>query len=251
MSKQPETSGNPTGRPKKNSDRRVPYAEVDRLLVFGEVVPCDDGDGTVVEYPSYRELARRFGVSHSVINTYSKRHNCMQRREVAQARVAAKVDQKLTEYRANSIAVTKKDELRIIDSFLSEFEKALSEGRVRCDNAGDFNTMLRLKQFVQGGADSRQELHAALSLEDLQARHRRMLKELEQGPDSPALSERIEPSDLPALSSELESTKVSGHPDGFSTGRPVSQRVLGPASTGGDVAAGEQPGFAPAGEEEA
>jgi hypothetical protein len=39
--------------------------------------------------------------------------------------------------------------------------------------------MVRLKEFIQGGADSRQEIHAALSLEDIQARHRRMLKTVE------------------------------------------------------------------------
>ncbi|MCA9241995.1 MAG: hypothetical protein KDA37_17410, partial [Planctomycetales bacterium] len=44
------------------------------------------------------------------------------------------------------------------------------------DNPGDFNTMVRLKEFILGGADSRQEIHAALSLEDIQARHQRMLR---------------------------------------------------------------------------
>ena len=36
--------------------------------------------------------------------------------------------------------------------------------------------MVRLKEFVLGGADSRQEIHASLSLEDIQARHQRMLR---------------------------------------------------------------------------
>src|SRR5690606_951655 len=47
------------------------------------------------------------------------------------------------------------------------------------DNPADFNTMVRLKEFVQGGADSRQEVHAVLSLEELQVRHRRMMKTIE------------------------------------------------------------------------
>jgi hypothetical protein len=81
--------------------------------------------------------------------------------------------------------MSKADALRIIDSYLAGFEKALAEGRVRFDNPGDFNTMLRLKEFIQGGADSRQEIHAALSLEELQARHRRMLQTFEAS--SPAL----------------------------------------------------------------
>lgn len=174
-----ESTGNSIGRPKKGEGPRIPYSELDRILVFGEVVECDDGKGTTVVYPSYRDLGRRYGVSHSLIADFAKKHNCMRRREVAQVRVAEKTDQKLIEMRAQSLAMSKDDELRIIDSYLAGFEKALSEGRVRFDNPADFNTMVRLKEFVQGGADSRQEVHAVLSLEELQVRHRRMMKTIE------------------------------------------------------------------------
>jgi hypothetical protein len=174
-----DNSGNPIGRPRKGEGPRLPYEEIDRVLVFGEVVACDDGKNTTVVYPSYRDLGRRYGVSHSLIAEYAKKHNCMRRREVTQARIEEKTDQKLVELRATARAMSKDDELRIIDSYLAGFEKALSEGRVRFDNPGDFNTMVRLKEFVQGGADSRQEVHAILSLEELQARHRRMMKTLE------------------------------------------------------------------------
>ena len=174
-----ESTGNAIGRPKKGEGPRIPYSELDRVLVFGEVVECDDGKGTTVVYPSYRDLGRRYGVSHSLIADFAKKHNCMRRREVAQARIAEKTDQKLIEMRAQSLAMSKDDELRIIDTYLAGFEKALSEGRVRFDNPADFNTMVRLKEFVQGGADSRQEVHAVLSLEELQVRHRRMMKSIE------------------------------------------------------------------------
>ena len=174
-----ENSGNAVGRPKKGEGPRIPYADLDRILVFGEVVQCDDGKATTVVYPSYRDLARRYGVSHSLIADYAKKHNCMRRREVAQARIEEKTDQKLIELRSTALAMSKDDELRIIDTYLAGFEKALSEGRVRFDNPGDFNTMVRLKEFVQGGADSRQEVHAVLSLEELQTRHRRMMKTIE------------------------------------------------------------------------
>lgn len=168
-----------SGRPRKGEPPRVPYEDVDRLLVFGEVVPTEDGHGTTVVYPSYRDLALRYGVSNSVIAVYAKKHNCLKRREVAQARIAAKADDKLVELRAEAIALSKDDQLRIIDTYLTGFEKALGEGKVRFDNPSDFNLLCRLKEFLQGGADSRQELHAALSLEDIQARHRQMLKDTE------------------------------------------------------------------------
>ncbi len=167
------------GRPIKGDAPRVPYEDLDRLLVFGEVVTCEDGESTTVRYPSYRDLGRRYNVSNSLIAMFAKKHNCMRRRTEAQARVAAKAEQKLVEFRSTALALSKEDELRIIDSYLKGFEKALAEERVRFDNPSDFNTMVRLKEFVQGGADSRQEIHAALSLEDIQARHKRMMQEVE------------------------------------------------------------------------
>jgi hypothetical protein len=167
------------GRPRKGEGPRVPYEDLDRILVFGEVVPCEDGNGTTVYYPSYRELAERYGVSNSVIAEYAKSHNVQRRRKEAQARIQVKAEQKLVEMRAKAIAVSKDDELRIIDTYLIGFETALAENRVRFDNAADFNTMVRLKEFVLGNADSRQEIHAALSLETLQARHRQMMHTLD------------------------------------------------------------------------
>ena len=173
-------SGRTVGRPRKVDGPRVPYDEIDKLLVHGEVVPTEAGKGTAVVYPSHRELARRYGCSHSLIATYSKKHDCLRRRTEAKARVAVKADQKLVELRATALALSKDDALRMIDTYLVGFEKALGEGRVRYDNPTDFNTMLRLKEFILGGADSRQEIHAALSLEDIQARHQRMLRASQQ-----------------------------------------------------------------------
>ncbi len=173
------TSGRKNGRPRKVDGPRVPYDEIDRLLVFGEVVEAEAG-GTTVSYPSYRDLARRYGCTHSLIATYARKHDCLRRRQDAKARVTVKAEQKLVEMRANALALSKDDALRMIDTYLAGFEKALGEGRVRFDNPTDFNTMLRLKEFILGGADSRQEIHAALSLEDIQARHQRMLRASQQ-----------------------------------------------------------------------
>ena len=164
------------GRPRKAEGPRVPYDEVDRLLVHGEVVKSEDGKSDVVVYPSYRDLANRFGVAHSLIHQYGRKYNCLRRREQARSRLAAKVEQKVLEMRATALALSKEDGLRMIDTYLLNFEKALADGRVRYDNPSDFNTMLRLKEFILGNADSRQEVHAVLSLEDLQARHRQMLR---------------------------------------------------------------------------
>lgn len=175
-------SSNPVGRPRKGEGPRVPYEELDRILVFGEVVPCEDGTGTTVVYPSYRELAERYGVSHSVVADYAKSRNVRNRRKEAQARIQAKAEHKLVELRSDAIAYSKDDELRIIDTYLAGFESALAEKRVRFDNPADFNTMVRLKEFVMGNADSRSEVHASLSLESLQARHRAVIRVTETSP---------------------------------------------------------------------
>jgi hypothetical protein len=54
------------GAPLKNATGRVPYHEVDRLLVFGELVQGPDGEPPFQVYPSFRAIARRYGVNHSV-----------------------------------------------------------------------------------------------------------------------------------------------------------------------------------------
>ena len=115
------------GRPRKGDPPSVPYEEVDLILVHGEIVQTEDGKGSTVVYPSYRDLARRYGVSHSLIAQYSRKHDCLRRRKEAKARVAVKADQKLVEMRARALAVSKDDALQIIDSYLSGFGEAIAE----------------------------------------------------------------------------------------------------------------------------
>jgi hypothetical protein len=129
MSNNPSESS--SGRPRKADGPRVPYTEVDRLLVFGEVLSCGDSEATDVSFPSYREIAARYGVSHSLIAQYSKRHDCLRRRDEARQRITARADQKLVELRASAMAYARDDQLRLIDTFLLGFERALADGRVR------------------------------------------------------------------------------------------------------------------------
>lgn len=176
------------GRPRKSEAPVISQEELDRLLVFGEVVQTPEGAATT-RYPTYRELADRYGVAVSYIAAYVKSHNCLRRREDARTRLALRVEDKLIEKRAEAIAVGKDDVVRLIDEFLLGFEKALKEGRVRSDNPTDVNTFVRLKEFILGGADSRQELHAALSLESIQQRYARMLQDHR---DDPALTGMVD-----------------------------------------------------------
>ena len=182
MSKDQGDVGRKTGRPRKGEPPKLPYDELDQILVFGEVVKAGEGEGegTTTVYPSYRELGRRYGVSHSLIAQYSLKHNCLRRRKEAKARVVAKTEQKLIEQRATAIALSREQEVQIIDECLVSFGKEVAEGRVRFDDPAHFDRLCRLKEYLQGGADSRQEIHAALSLQDLQTRHARMLRASQQ-----------------------------------------------------------------------
>lgn len=174
-----------SGRPKKMDSPQISWDDIDCLLVHGDKIIIDGTDTGKIEYPSFRELSERFGVSHSLIGRYSKQHNCMARRNSASKRVKELADTKLIELRADELAMSRDDAIRIIDRYLVAFEQALNEGRVRCDNPTDFNTMVRLKAFIMGDADSRHELVQGVTLETLQEAHRRMLEmEKEMTPET-------------------------------------------------------------------
>lgn len=171
-----ERARRPPGRPRKGDGPAYPFRELDRLLVFGETAPGDDGAPTTM-FPSYRKLAERFGVAVSIVADHAKRFNCLKRREENQRRIVVRADEKIVEQRANQLAVSQEDSIRIIDTYLLGFEKAMGEGVVRFDNPVDFNTMLRLKEFIRGNADSRAEINSSITLDAIRERHAKMLRE--------------------------------------------------------------------------
>ena len=77
------------------------------------------------------------------------------------------------------LALSDEGTLLITSNGIRRFREALDDGRVRADGASDFNTMMRLKAFLEGKADSRQEVHGMITLEDMQARHRALRAQLE------------------------------------------------------------------------
>jgi hypothetical protein len=168
-----------TGRP-RNADRLVvPWEEVDQLLVFGEKVRDEETGHETIRYPSYRELGRRYGVSGSLIARYSSQRQCMERREENRVRQQIRFEQKVIEKCTEARAISAAEAVAIVDDYIRRFREALDDGRVRADGASDFNTMMRLKAFLEGKADSRQEVHGMITLEDMQARHRALRAQLE------------------------------------------------------------------------
>ena len=167
------------GRPSKADAPIVPWNDVDRLLVFGETAKDEASGNEAVRFPSFREVATRYGVSKSLVGKYATKHNCLKRREENRLREQIRFETEVVKKRAKARALSTDEEVRIIDDYLRGFDEALAEGRVRYDNPGDFNTMLRLKEFKLGRADSRQEIQGVVTLEEIQARHRRMRDELD------------------------------------------------------------------------
>ncbi len=159
------------GRPRK-SQSRMPVAEIEHLLVHGEVVTHPQTGVVTVHYPSYREIAERFSVANSSVAQFAAKHNCLARRADVERKTRDATEKKLIARRADALALSNEDTVRIIDGYIVGFYDALEGGRVRCDNPSDLATLVRLKQLLIGGADSRQEVSQSITLEALQARHR-------------------------------------------------------------------------------
>lgn len=168
-----------SGRPKRADAPRLPWPTIDAALVHGErQVDPKTGD-EVLQYPSLAVLAERYGVSRTLIWKYTHKARCYERRKEAQAMVQARTDAKVIEKVANSRAAATSDVAAIVDTFITGFRKALDEGKVRVDSAADLDRLVRLKELITGNADSRNEIQGGLTLEALQARHRRLRGQVE------------------------------------------------------------------------
>jgi hypothetical protein len=163
------------GRPRRGDGPAFPHDRVFDALVYGEIVQHEDGSTTTV-YPTYRELADRHGVAVSVIAEYAKSRNALKRRELARARYEARKEEKIIELRSDKTAFNDAQMLQVLDEMFMNYASAVTEGRMRFDNVNDIDKLWRLKSFIQGGPDSRQEIQGAVTLEALQQRYETMLR---------------------------------------------------------------------------
>ena len=177
------------GRPRKNTKAPVPWDTIDKFLVHGEKI--QEGKSTRTHFPSYREIGERFGVSHSSVARYSQRHNCLQRRQQTAKEVLRISDKKLAQFRADELTLKRDDMIRMLEKYLVQFEEALSEGRVRCDNPTDFNTMVRLREFLLGNAEADTGAVAGITLEQIEERYMAMQKMWDES--TPAMRGEVVP----------------------------------------------------------
>lgn len=162
------------GRPRRGDGPSIPWDEIEKAYVCGEIVRQLDDGSFERSYPSIRDLAKKYGVHRSLIGYHSRRHNWPARRQDFRTQLRTEIQQ----IRAKARALSTEDAVGILDAYLEKFRAAVESGHVRVDSIADFNTAVRLKEFLLGGADSRQEIQGALTLEEMQARHRRLREEL-------------------------------------------------------------------------
>lgn len=165
-----------TGRPRGAST--IPWREVYKALVYGEDAVDEVTQETRHVYPSYSEMARRVGCSASAVSLWCRRNRIMDRREEAKKKTLEKKSKdvllKVAEEsgKKNSAKLSTHDAISIIEAFIARFAKSIKEGSVRSDNANDLNILFRLKEFMEGKADSRVEVHGQIGLVAIQSSHK-------------------------------------------------------------------------------
>jgi hypothetical protein len=167
------------GRPHRHEEYAFDARDLDRLLVHGE---REDGK---VRYPSYRELAARFGVSLGLIGRYATEHSCQERRrraewegdeppeimaDPAQVEAAEQLDQALSARGADEASEGFAVEriLRMAEQWLGHLEDAINEGRLRPDIA-DLERFIRVIRQAKAQPDERAGIPEGMpTLEELQ-----------------------------------------------------------------------------------
>jgi hypothetical protein len=151
---------------------------LDRLLVEGEMVQDNDGKPMRV-YPMSNEIATRLGVTPSWVSKFARTHRCFQRRAELKAKIEAQARDELVRHEAKRVAFDTERTLRLCDTVLSKYEEAITEHGVGRITSADINTIVRLRRYLMGDADTRQEVRSQVSLEDMQSAHRQLLVDVQ------------------------------------------------------------------------
>lgn len=162
------------GRPRRGEGPNIPWPTIDALLVHGERTMNPKTGHEVLSYPSIAVLAQRFGCSRTLIWKFSHKNRCYERRAQARLKMLERTDEKVISKLADTRARATVDVARIVDKYISGFQKALREGKVRVDSPADLDRLVRLKELLTGNADTRSEVNGQISLAAIQGRHRRM-----------------------------------------------------------------------------
>ena len=173
-------SDNNLGRKPRSIEKSDRNAELERLLVEGEMVDGDDGKQRRA-YPLGKDIAERLGVSNAWVSKYAKAHQCVERRRALQRAAQERAQQKLAEMDANRITFDLDRQLSLCDNILEKYRDAIEQRGIGNVTAADINAMIRLRHFIGGNADSRVETQQhTVTLEMMQEAHARLRGDQEQ-----------------------------------------------------------------------
>jgi predicted transcriptional regulator len=162
-----------SGRAPRSIELADRNAELERLLIEGEVIE-DDAGKLVRVYPLATEIAERLGVSKSWVSKYSKAHRCPQRQAQFKNSIKEKAREKVVETEAERRAFETTEQLALCDSILAKYQEAIEAREIGNVTAADINTLIRLRHFIKGDADSRSEVAShVVTLEAMQEAHAR------------------------------------------------------------------------------
>jgi len=151
-------------------------------------------DGSFLRlYPDIGRVASKHGIPQPLLEEIAVRNDWAGHRQKFQEKVSAE----LRSMQAKVQAVTIERTIEVIDMALDDFGKRVQDGEIKIDSVQDFERFVRLKQFLEGKADSRVEhQHGVLPLAEMQARYRGIQAERE--------SETLEMSGLLVEESAIE-----------------------------------------------
>ena len=154
-----EIAGEPPrrGRPRLGQEPDLDRTELERLLVHGDFETTDDGSVSH-RYPSFRELADRFGVSKTVIQRFATRHDCLARRTRAGAHEASPrptASEPSTPTGASSAQGRLYPSAREI---AFDWVEQIKRGDVRIASAAELERLLRLASDLDAEARQRELL---------------------------------------------------------------------------------------------
>ena len=165
------------GRPRRGQEPKIDRALLERLLIHGELRDREDGR-VEHKYPSFRDLAGRFGVSLTTIQRFASRHNCLERRRRATGSPPSEGDPKCTPDGAPEPDVEEPRALPEARRFVRAWLRAVSDGEIRIESAGEVEKVLRIAAEFDAEAQNRAIIPKGIrTLEELQDLHERSLRE--------------------------------------------------------------------------
>jgi hypothetical protein len=143
------------GRRTTGTEKQFDETLLEKLLVFGEFTGGDDARH---RYPSYRELAERFGLSHASVHRFARRRNCLERRTGSGALERPRGPDAPPTAPVVAPSITDQRLYPSVREIAFDWVAAVKRGEVRIANAAELDRLLRLAADLDAEARQRELL---------------------------------------------------------------------------------------------